>query len=192
MTTSTRNTILDTALNLFSARGYDSVGVQEIALMAKITKPTLYHYFGCKKGVLETIIKEYGNRLLESIREAMVYSGDLSVTLNKLTLAYFSFADNHPIFYRLQLAIYFAPPESEPNRLIRPLNELQHQLLENLFQQAAIHHNNMQGRHLAYAATFLGTINTYIGSALNGYLELNEQIAAQTVQPFFNQELLKF
>ncbi len=184
MTTSTRNTILDTALNLFSASGYESVGVQEIALTAKVTKPTLYHYFGCKKGILEAIIKEYGNQLLESVRETMVYSGDLSVTLNKLTLAYFNFADNNPVFYRLQLAVYFAPSESETNRLIRPLNELQHQLLENLFRQAAVHHGNMQGRHLAYAATFLGTINTYIGFALNGYLDLDERIAAQAVHQF--------
>ncbi len=184
MTTTNRDNILQTALSLFSTRGYDAVGVQTIAVTANVTKPTLYHYFGCKKGILEAIILEYGNEFIEIIREAAFYSGDLSKTLTKLTLAYFKFAENNPVFYRLQLAIYFAPPESEPNQLIRCSNELQHQLLENLFQHAAMHHGSMQGRHLYFAATFLGTINTYIGLALNGYLKLNESIATRAVHQF--------
>ena len=32
----------------FMPRGYDAVGVQEIAQKAGITKPTLYYYFGSK------------------------------------------------------------------------------------------------------------------------------------------------
>lgn len=41
--------ILQCALELFYARGYDAVGVQEIAETAGVTKPTLYYYFGSKK-----------------------------------------------------------------------------------------------------------------------------------------------
>ena len=80
--------------------------------------------------------------------------------------------------------MYFAPPESEPNRLIRRSNELQHQLIEELFKQAARHHGNMRGKQLAFAATFLGAVNTYIGLALNGYIEMNEELAAQAVHQF--------
>lgn len=39
-----REKILNCALELFHARGYDAVGVQEIAEMAGVTKPTLYYY----------------------------------------------------------------------------------------------------------------------------------------------------
>ena len=42
--------ILQCALELFYAKGYDAVGVQEIAQKAGITKPTLYYYFGSKYG----------------------------------------------------------------------------------------------------------------------------------------------
>ncbi len=41
-----RERILQCALELFYAKGYDAVGVQEIAQKAGITKPTLYYYFG--------------------------------------------------------------------------------------------------------------------------------------------------
>jgi hypothetical protein len=40
--------------------------------------------------------------------------------------------------------------------------------------EAAEHHGNMQGRHRAYATTFLGTIDAYIGLALSGEPELDE------------------
>lgn len=45
-----RERILQCALELFYAKGYDAVGVQEIAQKAGITKPTLYYYFGSKYG----------------------------------------------------------------------------------------------------------------------------------------------
>ncbi|HIZ64719.1 MAG TPA: TetR family transcriptional regulator, partial [Candidatus Blautia pullicola] len=41
-----RELILNAALDLFYARGYDAVGVQEIVDRAGVTKPTLYYYFG--------------------------------------------------------------------------------------------------------------------------------------------------
>jgi len=42
--------LLDTALDLFSRRGYEGTGVQQIVTTAGVTKPTLYHYFGSKIG----------------------------------------------------------------------------------------------------------------------------------------------
>ena len=47
-----RERILQCALELFYAKGYDAVGVQEIAQKAGITKPTLYYYFGSKYGLI--------------------------------------------------------------------------------------------------------------------------------------------
>ena len=49
--------IKKSALDLFYARGYDAVGVQEIVNTAGITKPTLYYYFGSKRGLLENLLQ---------------------------------------------------------------------------------------------------------------------------------------
>ena len=38
-----RMNILEKALHLFYEKGYDAIGVQEIADAAGVTKPTLYH-----------------------------------------------------------------------------------------------------------------------------------------------------
>ena len=48
-----RELLLNTALELFHAKGYDAVGVQEIVEKAGVTKPTLYYYFGSKLGLLK-------------------------------------------------------------------------------------------------------------------------------------------
>ncbi len=181
-----QSTILSTALQLFASRGYDAAGVQEIAAKSGITKPTLYYYFGSKKGLLETILTEYGGRLYEVIRKAAIYQGDLSASLETLATGYFQFAQEHATFYRMQLAMYFAPPDSEPNQIVRPMNEAQHRLIEELFREAANHQANMKGKHLGYAATFIGTINTYIGFALNGYIEFNQTLAHQAVHQFLH------
>ena len=52
-----REAILSEALHLFYVRGYDAVGVQEIVDAAGVTKPTLYYYFGSKKGLLESLFE---------------------------------------------------------------------------------------------------------------------------------------
>jgi Transcriptional regulator len=179
-----RAKILACAVELFAARGYDAVGVQEVASGSGITKPTLYHYFGSKNGLLNAIITEYGAELSKIINEAAAYQGDLSLALSRLGKAYFEFARTNDTFYRMQLAMYFAPPESEPNRMVRNLNEAQLEMIEKLFIQAAVHHHSLLGRHLELAATFVGNMNTYIGFALNGYIELREELIGQIVRQF--------
>jgi AcrR family transcriptional regulator len=179
-----RAAILLLALELFAARGYDGVGVQEIVTRAGVTKPTLYHYFGSKNGLLKSILTEYGTRLTNELSEAAFYQGDLSLALARLGKAYFQFANTNGIFCRMQLAMYFAPPESEANRMVRSLNEEQFHMIEELFIRAARHHSNLEGRHMQLAATFIGNINTYIGFALNGYIKLEAELISQIVRQF--------
>ena len=59
-------------------------------------------------------------------------------------------------------------------------------ILEAPFLQAANDHGNMVGRHRAYAATFLGTLNTYIALALNGYTKLDDDLVKKAVHQFMH------
>ena len=70
-----RERILQCALELFYAKGYDAVGVQEIAQKAGITKPTLYYYFGSKYGLLETLLTKHFTVLNEELERASFYEG---------------------------------------------------------------------------------------------------------------------
>ncbi len=51
-----RAELLDRALELFAAYGYDGAGVQQICSAAGVAKPTLYHHFGSKRGLIERLM----------------------------------------------------------------------------------------------------------------------------------------
>jgi TetR/AcrR family transcriptional regulator len=171
---------------LFAAYGYDAVGVQSIVQAAEVTKPTLYHYFGSKKGLLEALLETHFSELFQAVERAAVYNGDLPLTLDKITTAYFNFSRRNPVFYRMQLSMWFAPTHSEAFGAVADYNARQQSLLENMFIQAAKQHGNLQGRHRAYAATFRGMINTYVALALNGHTELDAQLVYKAVHQFMH------
>jgi len=181
-----RSNILSHALQLFASRGYEAVGVQEIVDAAGITKPTLYHYFGSKLGLLNSVFNEHFNVLYESVEKATEYHGDLPLTLYRTAAAYFNYANENKLFYRMLLSAWFAPPDSDAFIAMSSMAGKQQHLLERLFVQAASDHGNMKGRHRAYASTFLGMINTYIGLSLNGYIQLNDELTFKAVHQFMH------
>lgn len=61
-----RREVLRTGLSLFSERGYANVTMDQIALKAELTKPTLYQYFDNKADLYSTIILELGFDFVES------------------------------------------------------------------------------------------------------------------------------
>ena len=181
-----RDVILQSALQLFAARGYDAVGVQEIAETAGVTKPTLYHYFGNKEGLLEDVLQTYFDALIQRVAAACEYQHDLPLSLKNTTAAFFDFAVENPIFYRMQLSMSFAPPDGVVCRLVSLYQENLIHLLEKLFKQAAQDHGNMIDREAAYALTFLGMVNTYITLFLVDREKLDDQVLHQAVHQFMH------
>lgn len=179
-----RHKLLQCALDLFAARGYAGVGVQEIVDAAGVTKPTLYHYFGSKQGLLEALMDDYTARLDALLAPASGSANDPPLALYRVVSAYFQFARENSSFYRLTLALWFSPPGSEAYGVVSTRLERQYRIIEALFEAAAEFHGNMRGRHQRYAITLLGMINNYIAFALNGYTELNDELVYQAVHQF--------
>ncbi|HEX8362438.1 MAG TPA: helix-turn-helix domain-containing protein [Longimicrobium sp.] len=179
-----RTTLLERALELFAERGYDAVGVQEICAAAGVTKPTLYHYFGSKRGVLDTLLAERWAPFVAELAEVAAYDGDLPLTLERAVGAFFGFARREPVLGRLLLGLWLASPASEAVQAAAGLQAERLQILEELFVWAARDHGNMRGRERTYAATFLGMIHTHIGLALNHGMRLDEDVARRAVHQF--------
>ena len=181
-----RENLLDVALSLFSQRGFDGVGVQEVVETAGVTKPTLYHYFESKRGLLDALVQREEGYLLSQILKASIYQGDLVLTLERIAAAYYQISKERPDFYRLQMAMVFATPESEANQAIKPFFNHQMEILEEVFIQAAKDHGNLRDRHKRYAAGLLGMINAMIGLYLNNELSLTEELIYQSVHQFMH------
>ncbi len=64
----TRQRIADTALRLFTERGFDQVTVAEVAREAEVSPATLFNYFPTKEDLVYSRMGDYEARLLEAIR----------------------------------------------------------------------------------------------------------------------------
>lgn len=184
--TTTRNDLLTQALKLFVSHGYDAVGVQQVVDAVGVTKPTLYHYFGSKQGLLEALLAEPMTDFALAVKAAAIYRHDLTMNLRAVAQVVFSFARDQPGLMRLHLSLWFAPPESEAYRTVRRHHEHLYSHLETLFREAAKDHGNMKGRHRAYAATFIGMLNNYAALALNGDAKLDDTLVLASVHQFMH------
>ena len=178
-----RSHLLACALDLFSQRGYDAVSVQEIVEAAGVTKPTLYHYFGSKRGLLAALVELYQSPFNAQVA-AEPYRGDLPGSLEKLARLFFDFARQNPRYYRMSLLARFAPPGSEVYAVLAETNIALYHRVETLFEAAAQDHGNMRGRQRLFAATYIGLLNTCITLWLNHDLELDDALVYNVVRQF--------
>jgi AcrR family transcriptional regulator len=179
-----RSALLRSALTLFASRGYDVVGVQEVADLAGVGKPTLYHFFGSKNGLLEALFQEYATELDRAVAEASVYDGDLPRTLDRIAAAYIDFCTEQPMAYRLELALYFAPRENPARRVAVGHYIRREMILEGVFVAAAHDHGNIRGRHRRYAVSFAGTLNSYIALQLDEEITITDRLRRDIVHQF--------
>ena len=175
-----------TALILFAARGYDAVGVQELAETAGVTKPTLYHYFHSKKGLFVALLSGREQPLLSRLSKAAEYRRDVKFNLDSLALEYYRYFRENREFFRLVLAQYFSPPDCEIHETVQSFNRKVFSLFEALFRAAEKDHGNMRGRSTAYAATFIGMLHTYIGLSLSGHGDLADDALRRAVHQFMH------
>lgn len=153
-----REKILESALELFYLKGYDAVGVQEIADRAGITKPTLYHYFGSKYGLLECLTREHYERFKADAIPAAQYHGDLPLTLYRFVKKCFELALNDGKFCAFFMSMLYSAEASDTYKVVKPYFDDQLELLTNLFLQAGHIIGNMNGRQEQYALTLIGMI----------------------------------
>lgn len=179
-----RARILQAALDLFSTKGYDSTGIQEIIDAVGITKPTLYHYFGSKEGLVRELLNTHFGAFNARLRESSYYAGDLVNTLEKLTGSLFDFATKNKGFYLFYTSMLFTPKESESGRIIDRYVRENTRIIEEMFIRAGEHHGNLKGRQKAYTISFLGMMNGYILSSFDGECTLDAGLVHRAVKQF--------
>ena len=60
---STRDKIMDVALNMFSERGYEAVSIRDICGEVGIKESTLYYHFKNKKDILDSLIEKFRSHI---------------------------------------------------------------------------------------------------------------------------------
>lgn len=168
-----RERILDCALRLFYQKGYDAVGIQEICQEAGVTKPTMYHYFGSKYGLLETLLKQQFEDLLLSLEQAAQFRGSVENMLRDFAAVLFDFVKAKNKAYLLFMSLAYSARENETYRAVYPYISRLYYLTVQMFEQALPVLGNMNGRQEQFAIGFLGLLNHYI--LFLGYRDLLDE-----------------
>ena len=64
-----RRVILRAAITVFAHHGYHTSRVADVAREAGVAYGLVYHYFGSKEDLLETIFRRTWSRMLEAVQE---------------------------------------------------------------------------------------------------------------------------
>ena len=184
-----RELLLNTALDLFHAKGYDAVGVQEIVDRAGVTKPTLYYYFGSKLGLLKSLLESRYSILEAQITEASKTPGNLPQVLYQVARVFFDFAASQEKFYLFMLALFYCGRENEAFQAVSPLSERHYQLIVSIFEHFSRELGNMRGRQRLFAVGFTGVLNHNImmvsyGLSENEKFEISNETTYEIVLQF--------
>jgi len=107
--------LLDSALVLFSEKGYDGTSIREIIEMAGVTRPVLYYYFENKEDLFRRLLETRCARMTCEWDEATGSVQGLRGRLRALITTAFRQMEESPDVMRLILVMFFAPTQSGPS-----------------------------------------------------------------------------
>lgn len=99
--------ILEAAKEVFFNKGIRRATVDDVAAQAEVSKGTVYLYFQSKESILAHLLLEGLSILLSQLEAAYAPQEPLSAEkrLRQLVEAYWQFAQTHPNYFRLLLAL---------------------------------------------------------------------------------------
>ncbi|MBM4269553.1 MAG: TetR/AcrR family transcriptional regulator [Deltaproteobacteria bacterium] len=97
-TSTRRDQVLRAAERLFARRGYDGVGLREIAQEVGIRAPSLFKHFASKQAIYNIVMRDLFEGLARAVGEAIDGAGDYEEKLDRLVEAYIDFLVARPHF----------------------------------------------------------------------------------------------
>ena len=117
-----RSQILDAAVRAFARKGYHACRVGEIAEEAGVAYGLVYHYFGSKEELLETIFRETWTQMLSRVQEVREEGGPASEQVRKVTALLLRTWRRNPDLVRVLVHEVTRSPEQLP----RQIDEISH------------------------------------------------------------------
>lgn len=179
--------LMQCAKELFYAKGYDAVGVQEIVDKAGITKPTLYYYFGSKQGLLKTLLETRYEDLRMLIQDVLEEQHGIREDLYRLANAFFYFFERDREFYMLLMSLFYSARNNETYQVVKPFISEIYEVVLNVFERAADQLGNMNGRQQQFAIGFIGTINHYLLLHCEKNSDKKECVSKEQITSLVNQ-----
>jgi AcrR family transcriptional regulator len=105
-----RARILDAAARAFAQEGYDRASIEQIADLAGITKPVIYHHFESKRDLYVALLEMYRGELLMFMGERALNATSAGTRMAEGLDAFLEFVETHPQAWRI---LFSDPPPSD-------------------------------------------------------------------------------
>ena len=120
----TRTRLLNAAADLIASSPGEEVSLRAVCDAVGVKMPTLYHFFGSKQGLLESVIERGFDMYLDAKAQAEA-SGDPIADLRFGWDAHVAFGLENPGFYTLMYGKvrpgYSPPAQSRPSQMLRSI-----------------------------------------------------------------------
>lgn len=113
--------LLDCALTIFAAKGYDATSVREIIEAAGVTRPVLYYYFDSKEELFKRLIRVKYHESCCRLDASLASESGCEAKLKALITAAFAEAAEDPRVPRLMFQTYYGPPVPCAEKLLQDL-----------------------------------------------------------------------
>jgi AcrR family transcriptional regulator len=107
-TAATRGALMSAARRLFTERGYEAVGTEEIVHAAGVTRGALYHHFGGKRELLDAVYEQLEAESTERVAR-IVLGSELESPLEAMKAGIGAFLDECSKPELRQIALHDAP-----------------------------------------------------------------------------------
>ena len=162
---STRKTILDSALKLFSKKGFHGTSINEISKAAKISKGLSYNYFKSKEEILDSIIERF-LRETEEIAAHAEETDDPYNQLQRIIEDTFSMLGNKEEEWRFLSALMVQPDiSSNAARLSKDFMKMFVSKVRKIFKRIGV--KNPEAEAYILSAMIDGTIIYYLYDSEN-------------------------
>jgi AcrR family transcriptional regulator len=107
-----RAEILDAAKQVFLAREYNSVTIDDIAEAAAFSRATIYLYFKSKQEVYTGVLLRDLDRMITGLTDSLIRTDTVRNNLFRMATAYMNFFRSHPEYFTT-LSFFFFPGRKE-------------------------------------------------------------------------------
>lgn len=159
--------LLESALTLFSEKGYEGTSIREIIEGAGVTRPVLYYYFENKEDLFTRLVETKFSELVGKIEEVKETMEGTGPRLKAIISYAFELAEHSPEAVRLILQVFFAPPQQGPGMDRRKLAHMRFRHIADIMQEGLDNNELSGGDAHSLGLVFLGIMDMHVMAKTN-------------------------
>lgn len=159
--------LLESALTLFSEKGYEGTSIREIIEGAGVTRPVLYYYFENKEDLFTRLVEEKFSEMVSKIEQAK-YDHETCADRLKAIMRYaFQLTEENLEAVRLILQVFFSPPQQGPSLDRVALARKRFRHMEDIMQDGLDNKELSGGDAQSLGLVFQGIMDMHVMAKTN-------------------------